>query len=92
METADILLIAGALVILLFVGLLSVVLRATAKTAENAKEILLALEQITAATQGLDQLDGAAQSVQRAGSQLPGAKPTGNGFGNGPGEGTEVPS
>ncbi|MEO7836114.1 MAG: hypothetical protein ABIS21_00555 [Acidimicrobiales bacterium] len=88
METADILLIAGALVIALFVGLLFVVLRATAKTAENAKEILLALEDITAKAKAIEQLDGAARSTQRTRSQLPGSSP----IGNGSGEGTEVPS
>jgi hypothetical protein len=92
METVDILLIAGALVIVLFVALLFVVLRATARTAENAKEILLALEDIATKAKVLEQLDGAAQSTQRARSQLPGSTPTGNGSGNSAGEGTEVPS
>lgn len=92
METYDIVLIAGALVIALFVGLMFVVLRATARTAESAKGILLALEEITAKTQVVQQLDGAANTTHQIGSQLPGTAPTGNGSGNGPGEGTEVPS
>lgn len=92
METADLLLIAGALVIALFVALLFVVLRATAKTAENAKEILLALEDITAKAKVLEQLDGAALSTQRSRSRIPSSSAPGNGFTNPSGEGTEVSS
>ena len=92
METADILLIAGAFIIVLFAGLLYIVLKATAKTAENAREIMLALEDITAKAAVLQQLDGAASSAAQARSQIPGSSPTGNGAGNGAPGGTEVPS
>lgn len=92
METVDILLIVGAFVIALFVGLLYVVLRATAKTAENAKEILIALEDITAKAKVLEELDGLAVSTERTRSQVPGSVPPRNGLTNPSGEGTEVPS
>ncbi|HUP71080.1 MAG TPA: hypothetical protein VM142_14900 [Acidimicrobiales bacterium] len=90
METADILLIAGALVIALFVGLLYVVLKATARTAENAKEILLALEDITRKVKVIEELDGAAESMDISRSELlgSGSAPAKNGSG----DGTEVPS
>lgn len=92
METADILLIAGAVVLALFAGLLYVVLKATTRIADNAREIMLALEDIAAKAQVLEQLDGAASSTHRATSQLPDSAPTGNGSGKSAGEGTEVPS
>ncbi|HUR17755.1 MAG TPA: hypothetical protein VMZ51_02315 [Acidimicrobiales bacterium] len=88
METADILLIAGALVIVLFVGLLFVVLRATARTAENAREIMLALEDITRKVKVIEQLDGAAGSSELSRAQLSSSGPVANGSG----DGTEVPS
>ncbi|HVE45347.1 MAG TPA: hypothetical protein VNA57_01185 [Acidimicrobiales bacterium] len=94
METVDILLIAGAVMIALFVGLLYVVLRAAARTAENAKEILLALEDITRKVKVMEELEGAAESVQLSHSQMSG---TGTGTtskvpANGSGDGTDVPS
>lgn len=94
METVDILLIAGALVIALFVGLLYVVLQATARTAENAKQILLALEDITSKVKVIEELDGAAESAQVSSSQLspPGPASTASVPTNGSGDGTEVPS
>jgi len=88
MSGVDVALLVGGLVILGFVGLLVVVLRATSRTAENAREILAALEEIHANTSTLDQLDGAARMSGHASVQLPGSTPQGNGSG----AGTEVPS
>ena len=88
MSSADVALLAGAFVILGLVGLLVVVMRATARTAENAREILVALEEIHASTSTLDQLHGAAQASDRTSAQLPGSTSQGNGSG----AGTEVPS
>lgn len=94
METVDILLIAGALVIALFVGLLYIVLKATARTAENAKEILLALEEITSKVKVIEELDAVADSAQLSRAQLSGSGPASPAKvpTNGSGEGTEVPS
>lgn len=92
MRATDVLLVAGALVIVGFIGLLVVVLKATARTAENAKEILMALDEIqtkTGALQELNQeLNGVETASQRTSTQLrPAAGET-----NGSGEETEVPS
>ncbi len=94
METVDILLIAGALVIALFVGLLYIVLQATARTAENAKEILLALEDITSKVRVIEELDAASDSAQLSRDQLSGSTPASPADvpTNGSGDGTEVPS
>lgn len=94
METVDILLIAGALVIALFVGLLYIVLQATARVAENSKEILLALEDITSKVKVIEELDGAAESAQLSRAHLSGSTSTStaNGPTNGSGDATEVPS
>lgn len=90
METVDILLIAGALMLVLFVGLLYVVLKATARTAENAREIMLALEDITSKVRAIEELDGAAETMNLSRSELlgSGSAPATNGSG----DGTEVPS
>ena len=90
MNAADVLLVLGALVIAGFVGLLVVVVRATARTAENAREILVALEDIQARTSVLAELDGMGKTGDGTGSPAPGGR--GQRAGNGSGDGTEVPS
>lgn len=90
MNAADVLLVLGALVIAGFVGLLVVVVRATARTADNAREILVALEDIQARTSVLAQLDGMGNTD--GGTRPPSPGSLGERAGNGSGEGTEVPS
>lgn len=68
-------LVVGAVVMVMLVGLCSLVLKALRTTAEGARAVLDALEQVQASTASLTRLDSATQSLRGATEQLSASRP-----------------